>query len=109
MLNLLCDYRRPEDVSSVSGIPTDWKRSRYNKAQHAEAALFDAVENVKAKFVLISYNSEGFISHERFLSELVSLGEVSVMDTRYNTFRGCRNLSGRDIHVTEFLYLVDKR
>lgn len=109
MLNLLCDYRRPEDVSSVSGIPTNWKRSRYNKAQHAEAALFDAVENVKAKFVLISYNSEGFISHERFLSELVSLGEVSVMDTRYNTFRGCRNLSGRDIHVTEFLYLIDKR
>ncbi|MFC6911582.1 hypothetical protein ACFQGS_22810 [Novosphingobium lubricantis] len=80
-----------------------------NKAQHAEAALFDAVEHVNAKFVLISYNSEGFIPHERFLSELVALGEVSVMDTRYNTFRGCRNLSGRDIHVTEFLYLVDKR
>lgn len=109
MLNLLCDYHRPVDVSSVSGIPTNWKRSLYNKAKHAEAALFDAVEKVNAKFVLISYNSEGFIAHERFLSELVSLGEVSVMDTRYNTFRGCRNLSGRDIHVTEFLYLIDKR
>jgi adenine-specific DNA-methyltransferase len=109
MLNLLCDYRRPEEVSNVSGIPTDWKRSLYNKSRYAEAALFEAVENVKAKFVLISYNSEGFISHERFLSELIKLGEVSVMDTRYNTFRGCRNLSGRDIHVTEFLYLVDKR
>lgn len=109
MLNLLCDYRRPQEISSVSGIPTHWKRSPYNKRQHAEAALFDAVENVKAKFVLISYNSEGFVAHERFLSELVSLGEVSVMDTKYNTFRGCRNLSGRDIHVTEFLYLIDKR
>ena len=109
MLNLLCDYKRPQEISSVSGIPIDWKRSPYNKRQHAEAALFDAVENVKAKFVLISYNSEGFVAHERFLSELVSLGEVSVMDTKYNTFRGCRNLSGRDIHVTEFLYLIDKR
>lgn len=109
MLNLLCDYQRPEEVSTVSGIPTGWNRSLYNKAQHAEAALFDAVENVKAKFVLISYNSEGFVAHDRFLSELVSLGEVSVMDTRYNTFRGCRNLSGRDIHVTENLYLIDKR
>ena len=109
MLNLLCDYQRPQEISSVSGIPTSWNRSLYNKARHAEAALFDAVENVKAKFVLISYNSEGFIAHERFLSELVSLGEVSAMDTKYNTFRGCRNLSGRDIHVTEFLYLIDKR
>lgn len=109
MLNLLCDYQRPEEVSSVSGIPTGWNRSLYNKAQHAESALFDAVENVKAKFVLISYNSEGFVAHDRFLSELVTLGEVSVMDTKYNTFRGCRNLSGRDIHVTENLYLIDKR
>lgn len=109
MLNLLCDYKRPEEISKVSGIPTGWNRSNYNKMQHAEAALFDAVENVRAKFVLISYNSEGFVSHDRFLSELVSLGEVSVMDTKYNTFRGCRNLSGRDIHVTENLYLIDKR
>lgn len=109
MLNLLCRYKTPTDISGVSGIPSDWKRSRYNKAHHAEAALFEAVANVNAGFVLISYNSEGFIPHERFLSELVRLGDVSVMDTRYNTFRGCRNLSGRDIHVTEFLYLVDKR
>lgn len=109
MLNLLCDYRSPEEISNVSGIPTGWNRSLYNKAQHAETALFDAVENVNARFVLISYNSEGFVAHERFLSELVSLGEVSVMDTKYNTFRGCRNLCGRDIHVTEFLYLIDKR
>ncbi|MDV3468449.1 DNA adenine methylase [Stenotrophomonas sp. C3(2023)] len=109
MLNLLCDYRRPEQISAVSGIPVDWNRSDYNKARLAEAALFDAVEQVDARFVLVSYNSEGFISHERFLSELESVGRVSVMDTRYNTFRGSRNLSGRDIHVTEFLYLVDKR
>lgn len=109
MLNLLCDYRRPTEVSSVSGIPKNWNRSLYNKPQHSETALFDAVENVRAKFVLISYNSEGFIKHDRFLSELSILGEVSVMDTRYNTFRGCRNLSDRDIYVTENLYLIDKR
>jgi adenine-specific DNA-methyltransferase len=109
MLNLLCDYRRPEALSDVSGIPAGWNRSNYNKRKKAEGALFDAVKRVKAKFVLISYNSEGFVAHERFLSELVALGEVSVMDKKYNTFRGCRNLAARDIHVTEFLYLVDKR
>lgn len=109
MLNLLCDYRRPQQVSRVSGIPVDWNRSAYNKAREAEAALFDAVAAVRASFVLISYNSEGFISHERFLAGLEGLGAVSVMDTRYNTFRGSRNLAARDTHVTEFLYLVDKR
>lgn len=109
MLNLLCDYRRPQAVSRVSGIPTDWNRSAYNKARQAEAALFDAVATVRAKFVLISYNSEGFIGHERFQQALQAMGTLSVMDTRYNAFRGSRNLAGRDVHVTEFLYLLDKR
>lgn len=109
MLNLLCDYRRPAQVSRVSGIPTGWNRSAYNRARQAEAALFDAVAAVKAAFVLISYNSEGFISHPRFVTRLEALGELSVMDTRYNTFRGSRNLAGRERHVTEFLYLLDKR
>lgn len=67
------------------------------------------MERVKAKIVLISYNSEGFVSQNRFLTELARIGDVSVMDTKYNTFRGCRNLSARDIHVTENLYLIDKR
>ena len=109
MLNLLCDYRRPAAVSRVSGIPTDWNRSAYNRAREAEAALFDAVATVRASFVLISYNSEGFIGHERFQHALQQMGTLTVMDTRYNAFRGSRNLAGRDAHVTEFLYLLDKR
>lgn len=109
MLNLLCEYRRPEKISEVSGIPVDWNRSGYNKLRLAESALFDAVARVRASFVLISYNSEGFISHAAFLEQLSRIGRVSVMDTRYNAFRGSRNLADRDLHVTEFLYLVDKR
>ncbi len=109
MLNLLCNYEEPKEISSISGIPKEWNRSDYNKRQKAEKALFDVVENCRAKFVLISYNSEGFISHDIFLKELNKLGRVKVMDTKYNTFRGCRNLKDRDLHVTEFLYLVDKR
>ena len=35
-------------------------------------------------------------------------GEVSVFSTQYNTFRGCRNLNDRDIHVTEYVFLLKK-
>jgi adenine-specific DNA-methyltransferase len=109
MLNLITAYERPASVSRVSGIPDDWNRSNYNSRKTAEAALFDAVENCRASFILISYNSEGFVEHGNFVRELQRCGEVSVMDTEYNTFRGCRNLGERDLRVTEFLYLVDKR
>ena len=109
MLNLIATYERPSEVSNVSGIPVDWNRSRYNQRAEAAAALFDAVRCCPARFILISYNSEGFIPQSQFLSELESLGRIEVCETRYNTFRGSRNLRDRAIHLTEYLYLLEKR
>jgi len=40
---------------------------------------------------------------------LERVGRVQVLETKYNTFRGSRNLKARDIHVKEYLYLVEKR
>lgn len=108
MLNLLVDYQRPTEISRVSGIPTTWNRSRYNQRREAATALFDLVERLRAKFVLISYNSEGFIGQDQFLERLGRCGKVLQMDTSYNTFRGSRNLRARSIHVTESLYLLEK-
>jgi adenine-specific DNA-methyltransferase len=109
MLNLLVDYVRPMEVSRVSGIPTNWNRSRYNQRAEAAEALFEGVENCMAKFVLVSYNSEGFVDQELFLKRLSALGQVEICETSYNTFRGSRNLGNRSIHVTEFLYLLEKK
>lgn len=108
MLNLLADYQPPAEISRVSGIPTNWNRSRYNQRAEASEALFDAVASCPARFILISYNSEGFISHEQFITRLKTFGRVDVCETPYNTFRGSRNLRDRSIHVTEFLYLLQK-
>ena len=110
MLNLLADYRRPdsENISRVSGIPRDWNRSDYNKKRRVAEVFVDLVRNVRARFVLISFNSEGFISKEEMIELLSSCGKVDVLESDYNAFRGSRNLSGRDIHVKEFLFLVEK-
>lgn len=109
MLNLLAEYRRPEKMSRVSGIPTDWNRSRYNQRGEVEEALFGLVEKCPAKYLLISYNSEGFISLERFRERLAEQGEVTVLETDYNTFRGSRNLRARSLKVTEYLFLLKRR
>jgi len=108
MLNLLADYREPSAISTVSGIPVDWNRSRYNQRAEAESALLELVAACRAKYLLISYNSEGFVANDRFVDALQNLGQLTVMQTAYNTFRGSRNLRDRAIHVTEFLYLLKK-
>lgn len=108
MLNLLCNYVPPQDISPISGIPTDWNRSSYNKRKVAQEALFQLIEQCPAKFILISYNSEGFISYDSFIQELNKLGKINTLETPYNTFRGSRNLKQRPIAVTEFLFLIEK-
>ncbi|PJK10868.1 DNA modification methylase [Lysobacteraceae bacterium NML120232] len=109
MLNLLCSYKKPEEISKISGIPTNWNRSKFNKRQLAEESLFKTIASCNSRFVLISYNSEGFIPHENLLKFIKKLGSVELLQTQYNTFRGSRNLNDRSLHVTEFLYLLEKK
>lgn len=108
MLNLITNYERPKEISKVSGIPVNWNKSMYNKKQTAKACMQDLCEKLNTKYLLISFSDDGFISRDEMVSILSALGEVKVLDKEYNTFRGCRNLSNRNIHIKEFLYLVKK-
>lgn len=109
MLNHLVNYRKPEKISPVSGIPIDWTRSNFNKKRQAYNSFKELTEKINAKFLLVSFNSEGYISLEEMLELLGSVGKVEVLETRYNTYRGSRNLKARKIHVKEYLYLVEKK
>ncbi|MDR2542493.1 MAG: DNA adenine methylase [Treponema sp.] len=108
MLNLILDYDYPKTTSKISGIPQNWNRSVYNKGTQTLNALTFLVENINAKYLLISFNSEGFINIEQMKDMLNKYGKVEVLETKYNTFKGSRNLNSRDIHVKEYLYLLEK-
>jgi len=108
MLNLIAEYRRPQALSPVSGIPADWQRSSYNKRHRAYQAFQELVSGIKARYLLVSFNSEGFISLPEMLDVLHRVGKTEVLETKYNVFRGSRNLRNRSVHVTEYLYLVEK-
>ena len=108
MLNLIIDYKHPEKTSKVSGIPQDWSRSVYNQKSRALQALTHLVENINSKYIIVSFNSEGFISIDQMKNMLEKNGKLEVLETKYNTFRGSRNLNNREIHVKEYLYLLEK-
>jgi adenine-specific DNA-methyltransferase len=108
MLNLILEYRPPQNPSRVSGIPDGWNRSEYNREKRALGALRDLVERIRAKYLLISFNSEGFIPREEMTGMLQKQGRVEVLETGYPCFRGSRNLRGRNRHVREYLYLLER-
>jgi adenine-specific DNA-methyltransferase len=108
MLNLIADYEVPSDLSPVSGIPAAWNRSAYNRRREASSALASLANSIKAKFLLVSFNSEGFIPFAEMLALLERIGKVETLETDYAAFRGSRNLRSRNLRVKEFLFLVEK-
>lgn len=109
MLNLLVHYQRPKETSKVSGIPTDWRRSGYNTKAQSLNLLRDLLHTLDSRFLLVSFNDEGFVKPDTMMTLLRQLGSVQVLEMQYNTFRGSRNLQNRDIHVTEHLFLVERK
>lgn len=108
MLNLLVRYERPERISRVSGIPEGWRRSGYNVRAKSLPLMRDLLHSLDAKFLLVSFNDEGFITTGEMRALLEEIGSVQVLETPYNAFRGSRNLNNRPIHVTEQLFLVER-
>ena len=108
MLNLINDYTEPTNISKVSGIPTNWNKSNYNKKQKALFSLEQLCKDLKAKYVLISFNSEGFIEFSEMVTMLKKLGKVKTFTMKYNIFRACRNIKKRNIYVFEYLFLLKK-
>ena len=109
MLNLLTNYERPIGISRVSGIPEDWNRSGYNVRKRSLSLLTDLFEKVSARFLLVSFNSEGYVSTEEVKAALEAYGCVDEEIMKYNTYRASRNLCNRSIHVNEHLFLLDRK
>ena len=101
-------YRRPSEVSRVSGIPADWRRSGYNVRARSAELLRDLFRHADARFLLVSFNDEGFVAPGEMHAMLEAEGKVEVIEVPYTAFRGSRSFENRPIHVTERLFLVER-
>lgn len=108
MLNLLVNYEEPGEISKVSGIPISWRRSDYNVRSKALPKLRELISGVDARFVILSFNDEGFVSPPEIREVLSEVGTVTEQRQPYTTFRGCRNLRNRSAQVVEHVYLIEK-
>lgn len=108
MLNTIINNNIGDNISKVSGIPNIWNKSDYNTKSKALASFDDLIYNLDSKYIIISYNSEGFISYDEMMELLKKYGNTSVKEIVYPTFRGSRNLNNRNIHVNEYIFTLKK-
>lgn len=110
MFNTIIDNKVDEEnISEVAGIPKDWNKSLYNKKNEALKTFEQLINDIDSKYLIISYNNEGFISYDEMINMLSRYGELKVKNIDYVAFRGSRNLKERDIHTTEYLFVLNKR
>jgi len=107
MLNVIINNQVPNEISKVSGIPTNWKKCNYNHYKTAIDAMTELIKNSldKSKYLLISYNNEGIIPVEDW-NNIFKDYQVEKYEINYDTYKGCRNLNKRNNKVIEIMYLI---
>lgn len=107
MLNIIATNKLPAKLSKVSGIPTDWQHSDYNRAKAIKQTMANLLSNINSKYIILSYNNEGLLSKEDLIALLKQVGTIEhEQEIKYNTFRGSRNLAKRKLHTQEYLFTV---
>ncbi|HTX72468.1 MAG TPA: hypothetical protein VMC79_06545, partial [Rectinemataceae bacterium] len=89
----------------------EWRqrRSAFCSAATAPAAFRTLLEAVDARYVLLSYNSEGILSVEELYDLLAERAVVELRSLGYLTYRGGRQSALRRIRNREILFVAERR
>ena len=109
MLNAIAKNECPKDVSRVSGIPKNWNRSIYNKKEEGVKTLLKNIEELRSKYVIISYSDEAFLNIKDMVAELAKIGLlINLQEINYEVYKGSRNLKNRNTKLNEYLITIKK-
>ena len=97
-----------ENISKVSGIPNNWNKSEYNYKKSAYTSIFHLIKEVRAKYIILSYNNEGILSMDEIKNIISECNYNYTLKTiEYNTYRGSKNLHNRSLKVQEYLWIIE--
>ena len=93
-----------------AGIRSDWTETRsgfcYRKTAPAE--LRRLIENIDARFIVLSYNTEGIIPFDELFELLSSFGRTEIFCRDYIIYRGGRQSLGRANRNVEYQLVLSK-
>lgn len=112
MLNLILKNEMPNcEISKISGIPSNWKHSDYCKKSTALYCMEDLILNLKASWIIISYNSEGIISYDEMTNMLKKYGKLEpseAIDIDYNKLKSGRSDRQVQKKIKEYIFVLKK-
>ncbi len=97
-------------IKDKSAIRKDWRRrrSRFCYQGEAEEELFQLIKRLRARFVLLSYSTDGIVPLERLVEILTAFGSVEVTAQRYKRYRVSPTRPSPRPHNLEFVLILEK-
>ena len=111
VLETIAEYDSPK-LSGITGLrPYQNQRSDFCVKGKALEAIEDMVRRTRARYVFLSYNSEGLVTRGDILDTMRQYGEVDLKSKRYPRFRADADGAKRRYKansVTEYLFRLKK-
>lgn len=107
VLNTISKNDKPE-VHGVTGM-RDYNISLWCKKKEVENVFEDLIKNSDFKYVLLSYNNEGLMSHEKIKEIMEKYGEYSVIEKDYARFKADKEHEKRKYKaksVVEYIHIL---
>ncbi|MFW6138819.1 MAG: DNA adenine methylase [Spirochaetota bacterium] len=96
-------------LKDKAGIRKDWvaTRSKYCYTETALRAFWDLMEGLSARYILVSYSTDGIIPFEHLINICSRKGKVDIVTDRYIKYRGGKQSISRLNRNIEFVLIVD--
>lgn len=109
VLETIAKYDSPK-IKGVTGL-RDYseQKSDYCKKDSVFNAFEDLIKNTNSRHIILSYNTEGLLSHDEIISILEKYGKKNTVDYKFIDYKRYKNAqTNKNKNLKEVLYFVEK-
>jgi adenine-specific DNA-methyltransferase len=104
VLNFIANYDPLIIPRGKTGL-FDKNQSDFSKKSKVKEAFINLINNVKSKYIILSYNNEGLLSEEELKDILLKKGKIKLYKIKYNKFKSQKNVKGDFVY--EYIWFID--
>ena len=109
VLETIAKYDNPK-IKGVTGLRDYYEqKSDYCRKDSVFNAFEDLIKNTKSRYIILSYNTEGLLSHDEIISILEKYGKKNTVDYKSINYKRYKNAqTNKNKNLREVLYLVER-
>jgi len=105
-LNYIAYYSDNIVLKGKTGTIDGYNKSNFCSKAKVYNSFKTILDNIKCKYIFISYNNEGLLKYEELIELLSSYGELKLYKIPYKKFKAQKNVSGDTVY--EYLWFINK-